>query len=80
MQKRVILAVTAALAGSIGFVHAQAPATTAAAVPTFTKDVAPIFYKNCVSCHRPGEMAPMSLLTYESARPYARSIATKVND
>jgi len=32
---------------------------------TFTKDVAPIFYKNCTACHRPGEVAPMSLLTYK---------------
>ena len=45
-----------------------------AETPTFSKDVAPILYKNCVSCHRPGEMAPMSLLTYEQARPFARSI------
>lgn len=37
--------------------------------PVFTRDVAPIFYKNCVSCHRPGEMTPMSLLTYADARP-----------
>jgi len=79
MQKRLLLALAAVIAtGSIGFVHAQAPA--AGAVPTFTKDVAPIFYKNCVACHRPGEMGPMSLLSYESARPYARSIATKVGD
>ncbi len=42
-----------------------------AAVPTFSKDVAPILYKNCASCHRPGEIAPMSLLTYEEARPWA---------
>ena len=46
--------------------------------PTFSKDVAPILYKNCVSCHRPGEMAPMSLMTYELARPYARSIRARV--
>jgi mono/diheme cytochrome c family protein len=78
-MKRQLLALAAVIAtGSIGYVHAQTPA--AGAVPTFTKDVAPIFYKNCVACHRPGEMAPMSLLSYESARPYARSIATKVND
>jgi hypothetical protein len=32
---------------------------------TFTKDVAPILQKNCQTCHRPGEAAPMSLLTYE---------------
>jgi hypothetical protein len=47
-------------------------------VPTFTKDVAPILYRDCTSCHRPGEIAPMSLLTYEDARPYARAIAEEV--
>src|SRR5690349_12757146 len=52
---------------------AQAPAT-----PTFSKDVAPILYKNCVSCHQPGNIAPMSLLTYDQARPFARSIKAKV--
>src|ERR1700716_3224596 len=45
---------------------------------TFTKDVAPIFYKNCTACHRPGEVAPMSLLAYKDARPWARAIATRV--
>jgi hypothetical protein len=45
---------------------------------TFTKDVAPILFKRCVECHRPGEIAPMSLLTYEQARPWARSIKEKV--
>lgn len=45
---------------------------------TFTKDVAPIFQRSCQSCHRPGQIAPMSLLTYEEARPWARSIRNKV--
>jgi hypothetical protein len=45
---------------------------------TFAKDVAPIFYKNCVQCHRTGEIAPMSLMTYKEARPWARSIKEKV--
>jgi hypothetical protein len=45
---------------------------------TFTKDVAPIFYKNCTGCHRPGEIAPMSLLTYNDVRPWAKSIREKV--
>ncbi len=49
-----------------------------AAAPTFSKDVAPVFYKNCVSCHRPGEIAPMSLLTYKDARPWAKTIREKV--
>src|SRR5580658_7092682 len=49
-----------------------------APIPTFSKDVAAILYKNCASCHRPGEIAPMSLLTYEDARPWAASIKEKV--
>jgi hypothetical protein len=48
------------------------------ATPTFTKDVAPIMFKNCTSCHRTGEIAPMSLLTYKEARPWARAIREKV--
>jgi len=46
--------------------------------PTFNKDVAPILYANCVVCHRPGEVAPMSLLTFADARPWARSIKTRL--
>jgi hypothetical protein len=46
--------------------------------PTFSKDVAPIFYKSCVNCHRPGQIAPMSLLSFETARPWARSIKDRV--
>jgi mono/diheme cytochrome c family protein len=65
--------VLAALAGG----RTEAQQTTANA-PTFAKDVAPILYKHCVSCHRPGEAAPMALLTYEQARPYARAIAAAV--
>ena len=47
---------------------------------TFAKDVAPIFYKSCTGCHRPGEIAPMSLLTYKDARPWAKSIREKVSN
>ena len=46
--------------------------------PTFTKDVAPILQRSCQSCHRTGSIAPMSLLTYEETRPWARSIKDKV--
>ncbi|HKV41328.1 MAG TPA: cytochrome c [Blastocatellia bacterium] len=49
-----------------------------ASAATFSKDVAPIFYAHCVECHRPGEVAPMSLITYRDARPWARSIKEKV--
>ena len=45
---------------------------------TFTRDVAPILYENCVECHRPGSFAPMSLLTYENARRYAPRMKIKV--
>jgi hypothetical protein len=45
---------------------------------TFSRDVAPIFQAKCQNCHRPGQMAPFSLLTYDDARPWARSIKTKV--
>lgn len=57
--------------------EAQQPAS---ADPTFSKDVAPILYKNCVSCHRPGEIGRMPLLTYEQARPYAKAIANAVTN
>ena len=46
--------------------------------PTFTKDILPIFEKSCQACHRPGQMAPFSLLTYDDARPWVRSIKNKV--
>ena len=45
---------------------------------TFNKDVAPIIQKNCQVCHRPGEIAPMSLMNYKEVRPWARSIREKV--
>jgi hypothetical protein len=60
-------------------VDGQYAARSTQGVPTFTKDVAPILLKNCAGCHRPGEIAPMSLLTYEDARPWARSIRDEVS-
>jgi len=45
---------------------------------TFNKDVLPILQKNCQNCHRPGSIAPMSLLSYEESRPWARSMKLKV--
>jgi hypothetical protein len=47
-------------------------------LPTFSKDVAPILYNRCVSCHRPGEAAPMSLITYQESRPWASSMRRMV--
>ena len=48
------------------------------AVPTFSREIAPIFMKNCVSCHRGGEIAPMALTNYKEVRPWAKSIREKV--
>jgi hypothetical protein len=45
---------------------------------TFTKDVAPILQEKCQECHHKGSMAPMSLVTYEEARPWAKSIRQRV--
>jgi hypothetical protein len=55
-----------------------AASSLAAATPTFSKDVAPIFYKRCVGCHRPKDIAPMSLLDYKSVRPWAKAIRESV--
>ena len=55
------------------------PAAAAAQTPTFAKDVAPIFYSKCVECHRPTMFAPMSLVTYDAARPWAKSIRNRVS-
>ena len=67
----------------LAFGVAAAPATAQAAepgagVPTFAGDVAAIFQAKCQACHRPGMMAPMSLLTYQDARPWARAIRQRV--
>ena len=55
-----------------------AAAAGAADKATFTKDVAPILFKRCAQCHRTGEVAPMPLLSYQDARPWAKSIKEKV--
>lgn len=47
--------------------------------PTFARDIAPIFQRSCQNCHRPGSIAPMSLVTYSDARPWARSIKQRVS-
>ena len=59
---------------------AQQPrAATGGSQVTFSHDVAPILYRSCVRCHRPDEIAPMSLLTYNDARPWAQSIKSRVS-
>jgi len=70
---RHVLLSAAVVAFGVSGMVAQ-PKAADESTPTFSKDVAPIFYKSCVNCHRPGQIAPMSLITYDSARPWARSI------
>ena len=56
-----------------------APVSAGAQTPTFAKDVAPIFYSKCVECHRPTMFAPMSLVKFDDARPWAKSIRNRVS-
>ena len=56
-----------------------AVAQDGAADVTFTRDVAPIFHRSCANCHKPGSIAPMSLITYDDARPWARAIKNKTS-
>src|SRR5258708_6561535 len=62
---------------SLGCVAIACAATTENTA-TFNKDVLPLLQKNCQSCHRPGEVAPMSFLTYQETRPWAKAIKTAV--
>jgi len=78
MHRLLSLSVVRASLAATFAVAAASVAGAADAVPTFAKDVAPIFYRSCVSCHRPGQIAPMSLRTYEEARPWARAMKTRV--
>ena len=68
-----VLALGAALAVSGLAIAADAPNLV-----TFAKDVAPILQEKCQTCHQPGSIAPMSLITYDETRPWARSIKLRV--
>ncbi|HUP50905.1 MAG TPA: hypothetical protein VM198_00410 [Longimicrobiales bacterium] len=73
MRKALILGILSTLALGAGDARAQD-------VPTWTDDVGPLVHDNCMNCHRPGEVAPMSLLTYDDVVPWARSIRLMVED
>ena len=78
MTSRTLVVLCAMVAGVITTTPALAQDDSAAEV-TFTKDVAPILQRSCQMCHRTGSIAPMSLLTYEETRPWARSIKDRVS-
>ena len=76
-----LLVLLATLAAPGAF--AASPATAAAAdadTVTWAEHIAPILHESCVTCHRPGQVAPMSLLTYDQARPWAKSILKVTRD
>jgi hypothetical protein len=64
----------ATLATLVTLAPSRAVAGQTQSTATFTKDIAPILQRSCQNCHRPNSVAPMSLITYEDARPWARSI------
>ena len=80
MKKAILMSVTAACLVALSLVYL--PATSASgsgkSEVTFNKDVASILYNNCAGCHRPNDIAPMSLLSSDAARPWARAIKVKV--
>jgi len=71
MKRLVLLFATFAVVPAAG-------AAPTGSVPTFTKDVAPIVFDKCAACHRKGEVAPMTLTSYEEVRPWAKVIKNKV--
>ncbi len=87
-MKRTLPGLAALLLAPIGagpsFTFAQAQSPTAAPAPspaparplTFARDIAPIVYEHCASCHRPGESGPFPLLTFDDVRKHARQIVT----
>ena len=76
MMKRLILAATVLSIAVTGSVAGQAPRQNPSASSsqvTFHKEVLPILQRSCQNCHRPGQIGPMPLLTYQQARPWSRS-------
>jgi hypothetical protein len=71
--------VAVAVAGLVFAVQPHPLAARGAADPTFAEDVAPILYKNCTTCHRPGGLGPFSLLDYDSAKANVDEIKEKVS-
>jgi len=74
----VIVLLTAMTALSAEEVSTHMPGSDQSRAVTFNKDVLPILENNCQGCHRPGGIGPMSLLTYENTRPWAKAIKTAV--
>ena len=76
---RSAFAASAIVVAGVGMVLTSSPsAQSRKNAPTYNRDIAPILYRSCSECHRPNQVAPMPLLSYQEARPWARAIKTKV--
>src|SRR6202161_1598468 len=86
MSKRVVVGGLAIAFALSAFCITRSHSTHAASIstptpqqtvlaPTFNRDIAPIFFQNCASCHHPGEVAPFSLLTYADGKKHSSEIA-----
>ncbi|HZR64332.1 MAG TPA: hypothetical protein VFA85_04240 [Terriglobales bacterium] len=77
VSRRILLTLVAVLFGCLVLGNSQESPAPAKEV-TYSRDVAPILFRNCVVCHRPNDIAPMSLMTYKETRPWARLIRDAV--
>jgi Tfp pilus assembly protein PilF/mono/diheme cytochrome c family protein len=81
LRCRVGLIATVAVAGLLAVsISREVSAASSASTVTFNKDIAPVLYRSCASCHRPEEAAPFSLLTYADAKKHALQIADVTRD
>jgi len=80
MRRSLALLLGLVLVLAAGAMFVSAASNRPSAPATYTKDVAPILQRSCAVCHRPGEVAPMPLLTYKQVRPWARSIREMVTE
>ena len=84
MKRAIVVTVSCAIAvllvTSLGAPRAVASSAGGSAPPNWTGDIGPLMAEKCMTCHRPGEVAPMSLLTYEQVLPWAKSIRMVVRE
>ena len=80
MASALILRAGLCLAAAMLAAHgaSEAAGQERAAAVTFSRDIAPILFEHCVVCHRPGAVGPMSLMSYQEVRPWARAIEEQV--
>jgi mono/diheme cytochrome c family protein len=80
MRKALLIAAVFALLGAAALSTTNASDKTSAPAKdvTFNKDIAPIFFKSCAECHRAGEVAPFSVMSFKDVRPWAKSIREKI--